>query len=129
RLLPRFELASWTCLAPSTCTLPVDALLASGLIGPSGEAVSTGGRPPTTFCFRPGARVVLAADLGATHTRMALTDMSGAVLAEDGIDLEIAAGPETVLDWVVERGRTLLQRAGRPEGQLLGIGLGPHGSV
>lgn len=125
----RSELASVTGLARSTVTQRVDALLASGLIGPAGEAVSTGGRPPTTFCFRPEARVVLAADLGATHTRIALTDMAGQVLAEDGVDLEIAAGPETVLDWVIDRGRALLDRAGRFESELLGLGLGLPGPV
>ncbi|WP_433699777.1 ROK family protein [Nocardiopsis sp. CA-288880] len=125
----RSELASVTGLARSTVTQRVDALLASGLIGPAGEAVSTGGRPPTTFSFRPGARVVLAADLGATHARLALTDMSGTVLAEERADLDIALGPETVLDWVVGNGRDLLEGAGRGVGELLGLGIGLPGPV
>ena len=125
----RSELASVTGLARSTVTQRVDALLASGLIGPAGEAVSTGGRPPTTFSFRPGARVVLAADLGATHARLALTDMAGVVLAEDRADIAIALGPETVLDWVVEHGRALLSAAGRDTGELLGVGIGLPGPV
>ena len=125
----RSELASLTGLARSTVTQRVDALLDGGFIGPAGEAVSTGGRPPTTFSFRPDARVVLAADLGATHTRLALTDMSGEVLAEERVDLEIAAGPETVLDWVLDNGRALLDRVGREESALLGLGLGLPGPV
>ncbi|WP_160050801.1 MULTISPECIES: ROK family transcriptional regulator [unclassified Nocardiopsis] len=125
----RSELASVTGLARSTVTQRVDALLASGLIGPAGEAVSTGGRPPTTFCFRPDARVVLGADLGATHARLALTDMSGSVLAEERADLEIALGPEAVLDWVADRGRGLLAGAGRGADELLGLGIGLPGPV
>ncbi|WP_017603368.1 ROK family transcriptional regulator [Nocardiopsis alkaliphila] len=125
----RSELASVTGLARSTVTQRVDALLASGLIGPAGEAVSTGGRPPTTFSFRPGARVVLAADLGATHARLALTDMSGTVLAEDRADIDIALGPEPVLDWVVEHGRALLSSTERDGGELLGVGIGLPGPV
>ncbi|GHC77405.1 sugar kinase [Nocardiopsis terrae] len=125
----RSELASVTGLARSTVTQRVDALLASGLIGPAGEAVSTGGRPPTTFSFRPDARVVLAADLGATHARMALTDMSGTVLAEDRADIDIALGPEPVLDWVVDHGRALLESAGRGADELLGFGVGLPGPV
>ncbi|MET9712149.1 ROK family transcriptional regulator [Nocardiopsis alba] len=125
----RSELASVTGLARSTVTQRVDALLAGGLIGPAGEAVSTGGRPPTTFSFRPEARVVLAADLGATHARLALTDMSGTVLAEDRADLDIALGPEPVLDWVVEHGLALLGTAGRGTDELLGLGLGLPGPV
>ncbi|PWV52131.1 MULTISPECIES: ROK family transcriptional regulator [Nocardiopsis] len=125
----RSELAAVTGLARSTVTQRVDALLASGLIGPAGEAVSTGGRPPTTFSFRPDARVVLAADLGATHARLALTDMSGTVLAEDRADIDIALGPEPVLDWVLDHGLSLLESAGRATGDLLGVGVGLPGPV
>lgn len=125
----RSELAAVTGLARSTVTQRVDALLASGLIGPAGEAVSTGGRPPTTFSFRPDARVVLAADLGATHARLALTDMSGTVLAEDRADIDIALGPEPVLGWVVDHGRNLLEFAGRGTEELLGFGVGLPGPV
>ncbi len=125
----RSELAGATGLARSTVTQRVDALLASGLIGPAGEAVSTGGRPPTTFSFRPRARVALAADLGATHARLALTDMAAEVLAEERADLDIALGPERVLDWVAEHGRALLARAGRDVSELLGLGIGLPGPV
>ncbi|NKY08241.1 winged helix-turn-helix domain-containing protein, partial [Cellulomonas hominis] len=62
----RADLAASTGQARSTITTRVDQLLAAGLIAPAGEASSTGGRPPTTFAFRPDARLVLAVDLGAT---------------------------------------------------------------
>ncbi|MDA8368887.1 MAG: ROK family transcriptional regulator [Nocardiopsaceae bacterium] len=125
----RSELAAVTGLARSTVAQRVDALLASGLIGPAGEAASTGGRPPTTFAFMPSARVVLAADLGATYARLALTDMAGYVLAETRADLDIATGPETVLDWVITHGRKLLEQVGRSPGELLGVGIGLPGPV
>ncbi|GAA3742109.1 ROK family protein [Spinactinospora alkalitolerans] len=125
----RSELAGVTGLARSTVTQRVDALLASGLIGPAGEAASTGGRPPATFAFMPSARVVLAADLGATYARLGLTDMAGQVLAETRADLDIARGPEEVLDWVVRNGRELLEEAGRSRADLLGVGIGLPGPV
>ncbi len=125
----RSELAGVTGLARSTVTQRVDALLAAGLIGPAGEAASTGGRPPTTFAFVPSARVVLAADLGATKARVALTDMAGQVLAESRADLDVARGPEPVLDWLVARGDDLLDRAGRRRADVLGVGIGLPGPV
>src|SRR5690606_37015627 len=125
----RSELASLTGLARSTVTGRVEALLTSGLIAPSGETASTGGRPPATFAFNPSARIVLGADLGATHARLAVIDLAGTVLAEGDADLDIALGPETVLDWVVEGGRKLLDEAGRSEADLLGIGVGLPGPV
>src|SRR4051812_50104114 len=54
----RAELAKLTGLARSTVGARVDALLASGLLAPSGEAVSTGGRPPGPFPLNPQARRV-----------------------------------------------------------------------
>ncbi len=125
----RAELASVTGLARSTVTQRVDALLAGGLIGPAGEAASTGGRPPTTFVFDPGARVVLAADLGATYARLALTDLSGQVLADTAADIEIDRGPTEVLGWVAEHGRALLAEAGRAPEELMGTGIGLPGPV
>ena len=78
----RSELAVATGLGRSTVAQRVDALLASALVGPAGEATSSGGRPPTQFAFNPAARVVLAADVGATHVRLAVTDLAADVLAE-----------------------------------------------
>ena len=76
----RAELAQLTGLARSTISLRIDELLEHGLVTPVGEAVSTGGRPPAQIALNPGARVVVAADLGATHGRVAITDLSGKVL-------------------------------------------------
>ena len=125
----RSELSAITGLARSTVAGRVDALLAAGLITPTGETASTGGRPPATFAFNPAARVTLGADLGATHARLAVTDLAGKVLAYANADLDIALGPEPVLDWVVERGHKLLDEAGRGEADLLGVGLGLPGPV
>ena len=43
---------------------------------------STGGRPSSQFALNPSARVVLAADLGASHATLAATDLAGTVLGE-----------------------------------------------
>jgi predicted NBD/HSP70 family sugar kinase len=125
----RSELAALTGLARSTVAGRIDALLASGLIKPAGESASTGGRPPATFAFNPDARLALGADLGATHARLAVTDLAGRVLAETSADLDIALGPEAVLDWVVDHGRKLLDQLERPAGDLLGVGIGLPGPV
>ncbi|NDL57135.1 ROK family protein [Phytoactinopolyspora mesophila] len=124
----RAQLATETGLARSTITQRVDALLGSNLIGPADKAASTGGRPPARFAFNPGARVVLAADIGATHARLAVTDLAGAMLAEARGALEVASGPEKVLDWVATTGQQLLEESGHLP-QLLGVGIGLPGPV
>jgi predicted NBD/HSP70 family sugar kinase len=125
----RADLAALTGQARSTIAQRVDALMAAGLVAPAGEATSTGGRPPATFAFHPAARVVLAAELGATHARLAVTDLASTILAETGADLPISDGPDVVLDWVVTHGRALLAATGRAPEDLVGVGIGLPGPV
>ena len=125
----RAELALTTGLARSTVASRIDALMHSGLVGPAGEASSSGGRPPSRFAFNPAARVVLAVDVGATHVIIAVTDLGGAVLAERRLAQDVADGPDTVLDRVVAEGIKLLDRSGRGRDGLAGIGIGLPGPV
>ncbi|MEV6271116.1 ROK family transcriptional regulator [Kribbella sp. NPDC051936] len=125
----RAELIERSGLARSTVTGRIEALLAEGLVVPSGEAASTGGRPPARFRFNPTARLVLAADVGATHLSVALTDLTGAILHRTTSRLAIAEGPEVVLDAVAAAGQALLQEAGRSRTDLAGTGVGLPGPV
>ncbi|MCX2750486.1 ROK family transcriptional regulator [Arthrobacter sp. MI7-26] len=125
----RAELAITTGLARSTVASRIDALMNSGLVGPAGEASSSGGRPPSRFAFNPAARVVLAVDVGATHVIVAVTDLGGTVLAERRLAQEVADGPDVVLGRIVADGRELLAEAGRNLEDLAGIGIGLPGPV
>ncbi|SEE85620.1 glucokinase [Arthrobacter alpinus] len=129
RARTRAELATITGLARSTVAARIDALSAAGLIGPAGEAVSSGGRPPSRFAFQPSARVILAVDVGATHMLVALLDLRGAVLSEVREDIDIAAGPTPVLDQMLELCGQIFATAGRHERELVGIGIGLPGPV
>lgn len=125
----RAELSAETGLARSTIAERIESLLATGLLRHADKAESTGGRPPSMFAFNPGARVVLAADIGATHVKLAVADLSGMIIAEQDHVLDIAAGPETVLDHVTKAGRKLLKGTGRSVKELLGTGVGLPGPV
>jgi predicted NBD/HSP70 family sugar kinase len=125
----RSDLAALTGLARSTVAQRLDQLRAQGLLRDLGETDSTGGRPPMMLAFNEDAGVVLAADLGATHSRLAVTNLGGAVLAEDRADIEIAAGPGPVLNWVDERFGELLASIGRGAADVRGIGIGVPGPV
>ena len=125
----RADLARVTGLARSTVAQRVDALLEKGLVHDTGGSVSTGGRPPAVLAFNRDAGVVLVADLGATHSRVAVSDLVGTPLAERTSDLDIALGPEAALTWVIDRFEELLDDIGRPREEVLGIGLGVPGPV
>lgn len=125
----RSELGELSGLGRAAVAQRLDALLATSLLTPVGEAASTGGRPPTRFAFNPAARVILAADVGATHVRLAVTDLAANVLETDVVDVDIASGPAHVLGWIVDHGRALLERAGRRADELAGVGIGLPGPV
>ena len=125
----RATLAQRTGLARSTIAQRVDALLEGGLIYEAGDSASTGGRRPGLLAFNPRAGVALTADLGATHSRLAVTDLAGVPLAEQAHDLVIAEGPDAVLGFVHDRFGELLGAAGRGASEVVGIGIGIPGPV
>ena len=125
----RSELGAATGLARSTVAARVDLLLASGLVGPAGEGVSSGGRPPSRFAFNPDAKMVLAVDVGATHIRAAGTNLVGTEFFRSAAAMPVSAGPEAILNWVVAAGRDMLAAAARPETDLAGVGIGLPGPV
>ncbi|MDH5371584.1 MAG: ROK family protein [Acidimicrobiia bacterium] len=127
--ITRAELSSITGLARSTIAQRVDQLISEGLVGEVGEALSTGGRPATILGFNADSGVVLVADLGATHSRLAVCDLAANPLAEARRDIDIADGPEAVLTWVLETFETLTADAGRRAADVRGIGIGVPGPV
>ena len=125
----RAELVANTGLARSTVAQRIEALLAQGLVVPVGENASTGGRPPQAFAFNAQAGVILAADLGATHCRLAVTDLKARVLEEETHDIAIADGPEVVLTWLEDAFLALLSATGWTPADVRGIGVGVPGPV
>src|SRR6478609_5059441 len=125
----RAELAKSTGLARSTIAVRVDELLRMGLIIPIADTVSTGGRPPSLFALNPSARLVLAADIGASHATVAITDLTGSIVIQHGEPLDVTLGPEVVLTWVVENAEALLGRIGRSTPDVAAIGVGVPGPV
>src|SRR5919198_793193 len=71
----------------------------------------------------------LVALLGATHSRVAVTDLAGDVLAEAREDIPIAKGPEIVLGWLEDTFDSLLKESGRKRDDVNGIGVGVPGPV
>lgn len=124
----RTELAGMTGLARSTVALRVDSLMRLGLVRPVGEAISTGGRPSTQFSLDSTGRVVLAVDVGASHVKIAVSDLAGKTLLDNSAQIDVAEGPEAVLSWVAKSGSELLASSGRA-GDLIAIGVGLPGPV
>ena len=125
----RAELVDLTGLARSTVSQRLELLANNGLVVPAGARESTGGRPPVAVAFNPRAGVIIAADLGATHSRIGVTDLAGAVLREQTGEIPIAEGPEPVLGWLETTVDALLEQQGCTPGDVRAVGVGLPGPV
>lgn len=127
--ISRADLARVTGLSRSTISLRIAALLELGLIVEDSDARSTGGRPATLLRLDPTGGIVLAADLGAHHDRLTVSDLAGRVLAEQTAERAIAQGPEAILGWVRETFLAQLAELAIPAARVLGIAIGVPGPV
>jgi predicted NBD/HSP70 family sugar kinase len=126
----RTELMDATGLSRATVMQRLDVLLSAGLLVEAAEGrPSSGGRRPAALAFNEGAGVVLAADLGVAHGRLAVCDLAGESLAEREEPLRIADGPRSVLDWVAGAFGELLEESGREPGHVLAVAVGVPGPV
>ncbi len=125
----RAELASTAGLARSTVATQLGQLLSDDLITEGGTAQSTGGRPATLIRFNESAGVVLVADLGATHSRLAVCDFGATPLITEPIEMDIGIGPDAALDRLGEVWERLLAATGKTAADVRGIGLGVPGPV
>jgi predicted NBD/HSP70 family sugar kinase len=129
RATSRADIARATGLARSTVSQRIGALLELGLVVEEGDARSTGGRPATRLRLNEAGGVVLAADLGANHDRLAVADLAGRVCAEHTARRSIAQGPEVILGWVRDNFLAQLAQLGRRVDEVIGIGIGVPGPV
>jgi predicted NBD/HSP70 family sugar kinase len=125
----RAELAQLTGLSRSTVSQRLDGLIDHRWVVAGDGAISSGGRPAAVFAFNGGARVVLAADLGATHARLAVLDLGMTVLAERAVELPIDEGPERTLEFVAAAFEESLAGLGHDPAAVCGVGVGLPGPV
>lgn len=128
RASTRADLQRVTGLSRSTVGQRLDLLNRAGWIRHTIGA-STGGRPSGRIVFDPAHATVLAVDLETRHARAAVLDLGGTILAEHTGPMEIADGPDEVLDRLVGWFPDLLAAAGVSAARICGIGVSVPGPV
>ncbi|MDO5678170.1 MAG: ROK family transcriptional regulator [Propionibacteriaceae bacterium] len=122
----RSEIAKTLRVAPSTVTLHVQALLAAGVLEEAGHGASHGGRRPRVLRLAGGETgVILAADLGGTHARLGVLDLTGQLLTASTMPLQVADGPEETLTRVSAG----LQRIAPPGREIRAVSVALPGPV
>ena len=129
RARTRGDVLELTGLSRMTVAQRIDALLAAGLIREAGADRASGGRRPTRLEFDVAHSVVVAATVDTTHSRTALTDLSGRILADRQVDVAVEHGPEKVLSAVADAAHDLLAARGLTTAQVSGLGLSVPGPV
>lgn len=104
-----------------------------GLVVDADLGPSTGGRAPRQVRFRADRGIVLVAELGATGMAVGVSDLAGNLQEVQEEVIDIADGPDVVLQQVQEAFDALLRRgkatSRRPDPAVWGVGIGVPGPV
>jgi predicted NBD/HSP70 family sugar kinase len=127
--LTRGDVRELTGLSRMTVAQRLDALLDAGIIVEGDTTEATGGRRRRRLVFNTSKSRALVAAVDTTHTRIAVTDLGGVLLAQDEIDAPVDQGPVVVLDRIATAMAALLERAGVRVEDLCGAAISLPGPI
>lgn len=130
----RAELARRTALAPSTVSAIIGELQVEGLViepdAPSRTPAKAAlGRPPVLVALHRRAGVALGIDFGKRHLRVALADLSHALLAERHRVVEADLPAAEAIELAVLLVDEVLAEAAVGRAEVVGVGMGLPGPV
>ena len=120
--MSRASLLSASGLSRATVTQRLNAFIASGLLMEADEMRPSGGRPSRLVCLNAEAALVLAANIGESHIRLAATNLDLAVKAQVTIAFSIDEGPEGTLELLLSADATIALDVECIEAQLADTG-------
>ncbi|MGJ8720413.1 MAG: ROK family protein [Salinibacterium amurskyense] len=125
----RTDLISQLGWSRITLARRLDELLNAAIIVSAGQSDSRGGRPPEEFVVNKDAGLLLAMDIGGSHSRLAITDLVSTILLEDEADIGLGHGPDDIFDWSCQVFDHMLAQLGKSRADVRGIGVGVPGPV
>lgn len=126
--LTRLDVARLTGLSRSAVAQRLETLRAHRLLEADSPTTGTRGRPAEILVMSRRGGVFLVADLGATGLRIAVCDAAGAMLCEEYLVIDIAEGPDAILELIRHHGDRLLQHSA-PSLPVLGVAIDVPGPV
>ncbi|QUW81768.1 ROK family transcriptional regulator [Streptomyces mirabilis] len=124
--ISRLELAERTGLTPQAVSKITARLRADGLAAEAGRRASTGGKPRTVLRLVPEAGHAVGLHLDRDEVTVVLCDLTGAVVAERRVPLDLGAGAEAVVESAAAEVEALLAGAGV---SVLGVGVALPGPL
>lgn len=125
----RAALVEASGLARGTVTSRLEKLIDSGLVISNSHRRDTGGRPAERLVINPERGLLLGADIGGSHTRVGVMDLSGKIVASRDHVLDVNEGPRYVLDTVKRDFSEMVSERSGSIGDVMGIAIGLPGPV
>lgn len=119
----RAELEKLSGSSRTTIVQRLGVLFAANLIRETEETQPTGGRPSKLLKLNDDIALIVAVDIGESLTRVALTDLSPKIVAEDVFPTNLENSPTLVLSEITACSKRLLEQVRRPISHVIGIGL------
>jgi predicted NBD/HSP70 family sugar kinase len=132
--ISRADIARQTGLSRSTVSSLVGDLQAAGLVvervaESAAPASPQGGRPPVLVALDQSAGAVVGLDFGHDSLRVAVADLSYAILAETYAELEVDTAAQDALDTGARLVSELIEEAGVERDRVLAAGMGLPGPI
>jgi predicted NBD/HSP70 family sugar kinase len=132
--ISRADIARQTGLSRSTVSSLVGDLQAAGLVvervaESAAPASPQGGRPPVLVALDQSAGAVVGLDFGHDSLRVAVADLSYAILAETYAELEVDTAAQDALDTGARLASELIEEAGVERDRVLAAGMGLPGPI
>lgn len=127
--ISREALATGSAFSKTRANAAVAGMLEQGVLEPTGEHVSTGGRRAETLRLNRRLGVLLGAALGATGLEVGVMSPDLQLLAHHSEPADVRDGPAAVLSRVRALMRELLAQCGAKPRDVIAIGIGVPGPV
>ncbi|GAA1842849.1 ROK family protein [Microbacterium koreense] len=129
RAQSRAQLGQLSGFARATVASRLDLLLSADLVKFDEFLRGTGGRPASRLVLNARRGVLLGADIGGSHTRVAVYDLHGETLAVSDHVIDVNDGPRSVLGLVGREFDLLVSSHGFAATDVLGIAIGLPGPI
>ena len=127
--ISQVELLKTTRLSAGTVANIIKELKGRGFVAEVGLGQSVTGRRPVLLQFNPCARYVVAIEVTAAQTRVALIDLAGRIVPKTARTMATAPEPAVALRKACAEALAMAETAGGSPGKLLGAGLAIEGIV
>jgi len=129
----RAEIARQTGLSRTTVSTLVTELISRGLVAerePTDQRDTTGaGRPPVLLALDRSAGAALGIDVGHSHLRVAVADLSQTILAQAERALDVDQSARDGFATATELVEEVLATAGVPRDRVINVGMGVPGPI